>query len=151
MSNSNRKSPRQRINRRKRASHKIRPNPSLKPPQALQAQVRPKRDRRRSNRQCNRLSEIIQARHLKNSLQWELQAEETIWLDNLINRTAYVPHSRLLAILKANVRRIPTTLAFQLLKDRFPCRLSKKRKSFERKASQNRINLPKKVSTILNF
>ena len=151
MSNSNRKSPRQRINRRKRARHRTRPNPSQKPPGALQAQVRPKRDRRRSSCLLNRLSEIIQVRRPKNSLQWEFQSEETIWLDIIIKQTAYVPPSRLLAILRANARPIPTTRASLSLKDRSPYRLSRKRRSFGRKAFLNRVNLLKKVSTILNF
>ena len=150
MSNSKRKSPRQRINRKKRASHRIRPNPSQKPLEALQVQVRPKRDRRRSNYQFNRLSEIIQARRRKNSLKSNSQLEEKIWLGNLINRTAYVP-PRLLAILKANVRLIPTTRASLSSKDRSPYRLCRKGRSFGRKAFQNRVNLPKKVCTILNF
>ena len=151
MSNSNRKSLRQRINRKKRASHRIRPNPSQKPLETLQAQVRPKRDRRRSSCLLNRLSEIIQVRRPKNSLQWEFQSEETIWLDIIINQTAYVPPSRLLAILRANVRPFPTMRVSLSSKGRSQCLLSPKRRLFGRKAFQSQVNLLKKVSTILNF
>ena len=151
MSNSNQKSPRQRINWRKRPKHRPRLKPSQKPPEALQVQFKPKRNRQRSSCRLNKSSEIIQVRRQKNSLQWAFLAGELIWFDNLINRTAYVPTSRLLAILKVNVRHTPTTRAFLSLKARSPFQLTPKRRSLARKAYQNLQNQSKKVSTILNF
>ena len=68
MSNSNRKLPSQRINRRKSRRRRRRPNPSQRLPEALQVRARPKRGRLRSSCQFNRSSEIIQVRHPKNSL-----------------------------------------------------------------------------------
>lgn len=150
MSNSNRKSQRQRNNWRKRTRIRARLNPRQKPPEPVHVQARPKRGSKRSSCQLKKLSEIVQVRRQKNSLQWAFLAE-VIWFDNKTNRTAYVRTS-LLAILKANARHTQTKRASLSSKVRSQCQLTEKRRQFEsRKVLQNQQNQSKKVSSILNF